>query len=110
MPAGGHGEKREEKGARGSWEDPEASSNPRNVYMHVRKEGPSQLLTPGTAPDFITPDSIQLPTPDYSARGQLTSLCASLSSHPVFGDVELRESIPTQVGVTHARQRESIWS
>lgn len=98
MPAGGRGEKREEKGAQGGWEDAEGSSNSRNVHMHVRKEGPSQLLTPGTTPDFITPDPIQLPTPDYSARGQLTSPCASLSSHPVFGGVELRENIPTQVG------------
>lgn len=89
---------REKKGAQGGWKDEEAASNLRNPSTQVRKVGPSQWLTPAPAPDFITPVPIQLPTPDYSAQGQLNSLCAAPSSHPALGDVKLREKTPAQVG------------
>lgn len=94
---------REEKGAPGGWENAGAASNPRSLYMHLGKAGPSELLTPGSPLDFIIPGPAQLPTPDYSARGGLTLLHAARSSHPALGGVGPREN--TQAGVG----RDSGW-
>lgn len=68
-------------------------SGNRHLYTVPGKAGPSQLLTPGSPPGFVTPGPVQLPAPDYSARGR----CAARSSHPALG-VWGREKTHTKAG------------
>lgn len=50
------------------------------------KGGALSTADSGFPSDFITPGPVQLPTPDYSAQGRLTSLCCS-EFPPSFGVV-----------------------